>query len=265
MIIDMDGGISNTGAPDLAAILATLAKYKGDGSSTEPNTPESRQTTPATSFTDGNNHRTSLDQKAQDPRLRPQSRSSAAAAAAATPTRPMIDPATITVWSEGLRCVTKLAAQNAQFAESIRRMIKDQRANEMRWYSERQSLKQTQANRSSSAARAQSILKSLNTSFYGSPPEVVEPEVDKERELAEFDQKLYSAQVTMESAMILELKGLGVPFFGTDASLVVSNDSDLSKDANSQNNPKWSPLVTEDQLMVLRRKMVQHLEDLYKD
>ncbi|KXT00192.1 hypothetical protein AC578_7022 [Pseudocercospora eumusae] len=249
--------------PDLAAILATLAKYKGDGSSTEPNTPESRQTTPATSFTDGNNHRTNLGQKPQDPRLRPQSRASAAAAA--PPAKPMIDPATITIWSEGLRCVTKLAAQNAQFAESIRRMIKDQRANEMRWYSERQNLKQTQANRSSSAARAQSILKSLNTSFYGSPPEVVEPEVDKERELAEFDQKLYSAQVAMESAMILELKGLGVPFFGTDTSLVVSNDRDPSKEPNPQNTPKWSPLVTEDQLMALRRKMVQHLEDLYKD
>lgn len=144
-------------------------------------------------------------------------------------------------------------------------MIKDQRANEMRWYSERQSLKQTQANRSSSAARAQSILKSLNTSFYGSPPEVVEPEVDKERELAEFDQKLYSAQVAMESAMIQELKGLGVPFFGTDPSLVVSNDRDPSKKSDPQNTPKWSPLVTEDQLMALRRKMVQHLEDLYKD
>ncbi|KXT18315.1 hypothetical protein AC579_956 [Pseudocercospora musae] len=257
----MDGANSNTATPDLAAILATLAKYKGDGSSTEPNTPESRQTTPATSFTDGNKHRAGSDQKPQNPRLRPQSRSSVGTA----PVKPMIDPATITVWSEGLRCVTKLAAQNAQFAESIRRMIKDQRANEMRWYSERQSLKQTQANRSSSAARAQSILKSLNTSFYGSPPEVVGPEVDKERELADFDQKLYSAQVAMESAMVVELKGLGVPFFGTDASLVVSNDRDPSKEPHSQNNPKWSPLVTEDELMMLRRKMVQHLEDLYKD
>lgn len=114
----MDGVGSNTGAPDLAAILATLAKYKGDGSSTEPNTPESRQTTPATSFTDGNKHRASLDQKSQDPRLRPQSRSSPGTA----PAKPMIDPATITIWSEGLRCVTKLAAQNAQFAESIRRV-----------------------------------------------------------------------------------------------------------------------------------------------
>lgn len=143
--------------------------------------------------------------------------------------------------------------------------MKDQRANEMRWYSERQSLKQTQANRSSSAARAQSILKSLNTSFYGQPPEMVEPEADKERELTEFDQKIYSAQAAMENVMTAELKGLGVPFFGTDASLIVPNDHDLSKSQDSEGRPKWSPLVTEDQMMALKRKMVQHLEDLYKD
>lgn len=50
-----------------------------------------------------------------DPRLRPQSRSTASP-------KPMIDPATITTWQEGLRCVTKLAAQNAQFAANIRRV-----------------------------------------------------------------------------------------------------------------------------------------------
>lgn len=39
----------------------------------------------------------------------------------ATP-KPMIDPASITQWQEGLRCVTKIAAQNAQFAICIQKV-----------------------------------------------------------------------------------------------------------------------------------------------
>jgi hypothetical protein len=65
----------------------------------------------------------------------------------------IIDPATITEWSAGLRCVTKIAAQNPLFAEKIRgvriiciinflvyetnqsvKLINDQRRNEMQWY-----------------------------------------------------------------------------------------------------------------------------------
>ena len=53
----------------------------------------------------------------EDPRLRPQSRS----AVTASP-KPVIDPATITTWQEGIRCVTKIAAQNAQFAASIKKV-----------------------------------------------------------------------------------------------------------------------------------------------
>lgn len=36
--------------------------------------------------------------------------------------KPMIDPASITQWQEALRCVTKIAAQNAQFATSVKRV-----------------------------------------------------------------------------------------------------------------------------------------------
>ena len=99
----------------------------------------------------------------------------------------------------------------------------------MRWYTERQNLKQTQANRSSSAARAQSILKTLNTSFYGSPPAVDQVEVDPEAELSAFDRKIYAVQQDMESAMSAELKALGVPFFGTDRTLVMADGEDPSK------------------------------------
>lgn len=36
--------------------------------------------------------------------------------------KPLIDPATITTWQEGLRCVTKIAAENKSFAVRIRRV-----------------------------------------------------------------------------------------------------------------------------------------------
>lgn len=57
----------------------------------------------------------------QDPRLlrqpaqvqsRPQERTST----------PLIDPSTITEWKQGLRCVSKIAAQNPEFAAVVRKV-----------------------------------------------------------------------------------------------------------------------------------------------
>jgi hypothetical protein len=143
-------------------------------------------------------------------------------------------------------------------------MIEDQRKHDLRWYSERQALKHTQAKRSSSAAQAQSILQSLSTTPTG-VDSGSGAGVDNEAELAAFDRRIYDVQQEMEVAMIAELKGLGVPFFGTDGNLVVA---DVHEDAGSQalgSRPKWSPTISETQLLELRRRMVQHLEDLYKD
>jgi hypothetical protein len=147
-------------------------------------------------------------------------------------------------------------------------MIEDQRKHELRWYSERQNLKHTQAKRASSAAQAQSILQSLSTtstSAQNDKPDKPDTPTDNDQnaqELVAFDRKIYDAQQEMENVMIAELKGLGVPFFGTDRSLVVA---DLIEDDAKGSRPKWSPLVTETQLLELRRRMVQHLEDMYKD
>ena len=143
-------------------------------------------------------------------------------------------------------------------------MMANQRALEMRWYQERQALKQAQVNRASSAANAMSILQSLNPGR-STDSLFFKTEEEQQAELLVFDKKIHAAQESMEAAMTGELKGLGVPYFGTDASLVVSDDYDMSKEQLPEDHPKWSPLVTETQLRELRRKMVGHLEDLYRD
>lgn len=144
-------------------------------------------------------------------------------------------------------------------------MIEDQRKHELRWYSERQNLKHTQAKRASSTAQAQSILQSLSvasTSAELDKPDAAADDDQNAQELVAFDRRIYDAQQEMENNMIAELKGLGVPFFGTDQSLIVT---DGTEDQATGSWPKWSPFVTETQLLELRRRMVQHLEDMYKD
>jgi len=64
--------------------------------------------------------------------------------------------------------------------------------------------------------------------------------------------------------MTAEMKGLGVPFFGTSLDLIVADDQQAAS-AASTSRPKWSPLVAEAELLDLKRKMVGHLEMLYRD
>lgn len=142
--------------------------------------------------------------------------------------------------------------------------MRDQRAQEMRWYSERQAIKRNQANRSASSAQALSILQSLNGTGTGGIHQP-QSEHDKQAELAVFDQKVYTAQHTMNTAMTSELKGLGVPFFGTSEALIVKAGEDVMSIELPDGQPKYSQLVTDDELRSLRRRMVSHLEDLYRD
>ena len=139
-------------------------------------------------------------------------------------------------------------------------MMDVQKKNEMRWYAERQNLKQTQANRAKSSAQALSILQSLNKDYERTAAAEGNAGV---RELADFDRKVHAAQAEVEASMTAELKALGVPFFGTDQNLVVKDEASIVKE--EPNRPKWSPTVTDAQLMELRKRMIQHLEDLYRE
>lgn len=93
---------------------------------------------------------------------------------------------------------------------------------------------------------------------------------EKAAELAAFDQKLYKAQLAMNDSMSAVLKGLGVPFFGTHAGLILPDgvESKVGNMLGGQDvqgdRPKWSPRVTADELLELKRRMIGYLEDMYK-
>ncbi|KAG9759651.1 hypothetical protein KCU73_g3280, partial [Aureobasidium melanogenum] len=134
-------------------------------------------------------------------------------------------------------------------------------------YSSRQALKQMQAKRSTSTNELQNIFKTIGSTNTPTTPQTPE---EKAAEFAAFDQKLYKAQIDMNESMSQVLKHLGVPFFGTHAALILpdhdGNDGEEGKVVDVQGDrPKWSPRVTGKELMELKRRMVGHLEDMYKN
>lgn len=143
-------------------------------------------------------------------------------------------------------------------------MMADQRKHELRWYTERQGLKTAQSNRGASSAQAHSILQSLGGSTGPQSSDVATP-ANHAAELTKLDRKIFLAQQEMEAAMTAELKGLGVPFFGTEPGYIVHDNDDGLARQQAGSRAEWSPYVTQAQLTELRRRMVAHLEDLYRD
>ncbi|KAG9835344.1 hypothetical protein KCU98_g11624, partial [Aureobasidium melanogenum] len=137
--------------PDLASILATLAQFAPQQQQDQQQTPPPSATTPT--ITDPRLQRRQQSQNLQptaqswnqiqnqpqqnesqsttsyNPQaavfqpVNPQGRAPSQQSRTSAPQQQeqtIIDPATITEWSAGLRCVTKIAAQNPMFAEKIR-------------------------------------------------------------------------------------------------------------------------------------------------
>ncbi|QIW95761.1 hypothetical protein AMS68_001279 [Peltaster fructicola] len=180
---------------------------------------------------------------------------------ASQPVPPTIDPATITTWQEGLRCVTKIAAQNRSFAESIRKLMDEERRRDMVMMMERRRLKQTQANRSQTTAQAMFILQSLRSSTESSTGS----DTTADAELAAYDLKAHRQRQAWDVEATRELKALGVPFFGTQASLICEDDRGDEAASPAPGQPRYSRPITRSELRQLQRRMIHHLEDLYRD
>jgi hypothetical protein len=66
----------------------------------------------------------------------------------------------------------------------------------------------------------------------------------------------------MNKVHAIELKRLGVPFFGVNPKFIIANElqqTTAARDVLSQ------ATITEAELLDLQKKMIQYLEDLYKD
>ncbi|KAI9660880.1 MAG: hypothetical protein M1821_009207 [Bathelium mastoideum] len=263
----MDFG--NSQPPDLASVLAVLREYAPGQQYNSQNQAQHAQQHPqpsnATQYDDQYDPSQptvpSISAENKEPT---QPRDS--------PHPPAIDATTIVSWSAGLRCVSKAAAQNSWFGESIQKLIRDQRRHEQQWYMQRQDLKQQLASRGKGAKQAQDVLKSLGSATKIDTP-VVTPE-ELEAELKTFDAKIYKAQCDMANVMSAELKALGVPFFKTKVSLVVKSSREVSDGANfhgSKITPMSSELhlepgqIEEAELIKLQQRMLEYLEDMYKE
>ncbi|KAI4728734.1 hypothetical protein E4T49_03489 [Aureobasidium sp. EXF-10728] len=275
--------------PDLASILATLAQFAPQQQNTQQ-TPPPTATTPT--ITDPRlqrrqNNQSSLQPFAQIPNhlqqnnpepsnsynpqaavfqpVVPQGRAFTQPLRTSTPQQQeqtIIDPATITEWTAGLRCVTKIAAQSPQFAEKIRGFPIQRLAVPTSTILCTMSI--TLVNLAlNSHTHPSKTIGSTNTPLTPQTPE------EKAAELHAFDQKLYKAQVDMNESMSQVLKHLGVPFFGTHAALILP-DHDGREDEEGKvmdtqgERPKWSPRITGKELLELKKRMVAYLEDMYK-
>ncbi|KAF1974902.1 hypothetical protein BU23DRAFT_385977, partial [Bimuria novae-zelandiae CBS 107.79] len=168
-----------------------------------------------------------------------------------------IDPATITEWKHGLRCVNKTATQNPAFVPAIQKLIADQARNVKDWESGRQRLITEQVAKRENEQENLALLSLPGMSEHITPLRT--DEVEKE-ELVQYDKKVYRACQSMVEAQTASLKGLGVPFFGTRPDLMRSEGGEFEVKGGP-----GAKKVTKMELLELQRKMLNHLMELYGD
>ncbi|KAL0264164.1 hypothetical protein SLS55_000110 [Diplodia seriata] len=227
----------NSQPPDLATVLRNLAALSAPP---PPQGPSAGGTTPdagynaATAPVPQRQHIADprLAGRSQNPGLRQQSNVSTTPPSSTPTPIPQasapapIDPATIIEWAPGLRCISKISARNPNLKPVVQKMIAEQHEHELIWWGGRQALVAQRAN--------------------------VE-------QLKAYDRKVHKAQTEMFNAMSGQLKSLGVPFFGVKPELITKGD----EGSGPASGPKTK--VTEIELQKLQRKMIEYLEDMYKD
>ncbi|KAH7380728.1 hypothetical protein BKA66DRAFT_465274 [Pyrenochaeta sp. MPI-SDFR-AT-0127] len=255
---------------DLEKILATLANlprseneaYQGQQLSYDPN--QSHQGYQGRTQPYPTEHDVPYKQST-DPRLvgrpapthrqpppRPQDRAST----------PLIDPSTITEWKQGLRCVSKIAAQNPEFAPAVRKLMKDQEQNVRSWETGRSRLFDEHKLKRENEQTHRAAL-SLPGLLDGAAL-LRTPEREKE-ELDQYDAKVYRACKAMVESQTSSLKVLGVPFFGVKPFLIVYSVEEPVEATESSSVQASSGKITKEQLLELQRKMLNHLMELYGD
>jgi len=192
---------------------------------------------------------------------------------------PQVNPRTITTWPAAIRHVTFLATQNAHLAASIRKLIANQHDNERQWHASRVALLEKQKARVAGKRELDDVLRSvgalarMSSSDLGSNGGVPGEGPTDIQELQLYDRKVHRAAVQMGKAMTADLETLGVPFFGIEPGLVYDDDNTDSAagiswkqmQKNDVVKPDRKGMVGKGELRLLQRRMISHLEDMYKD
>jgi aspartate aminotransferase-like enzyme len=79
-------------------------------------------------------------------------------------------------------------------------------------------------------------------------------------ELAYHDAKVYKAAAELARSTEAELRRLGVPFFAIDESLVLNTTTTTATEAE-----KGEGKISKEELAVLKRRMLELLQDLCRD
>ena len=88
---------------------------------------------------------------------------------------------------------------------------------------------------------------------------------DDKEELRTYDLKVWRAAEKMEGAMMKELESLGVPFFGLEEGLLLNDTKGVPKPKTKAAAGDRTRRISRSELKTLQMRMIQHLEDLYKD
>ncbi|KAF2191127.1 hypothetical protein K469DRAFT_365141 [Zopfia rhizophila CBS 207.26] len=175
---------------------------------------------------------------------------------------PVIDPATITEWKHGIRCVSKLAAQNPNFVSSIQKLMREQQRYVRDWEGGRRLRIEEQATKRENERASRAAI-----SISGILPQEPfrTPDVEQE-ELKQFDEKVYRACCQMFESHSAKLKSLGVPFFGVRNDLIMAGDTKLASSTETgptESSTGTSGKITKRRLLELQREMLKYLMDMY--
>ncbi|KAI5299819.1 hypothetical protein KEM56_002948 [Ascosphaera pollenicola] len=171
---------------------------------------------------------------------------------------PLVDPSTITTWPVALKHVMKTVGQNDELQGIIRKLIRLQHDSENKWWSERNELLEKQHSRAGKQKQLDDALRAIGGAVSKTVPT---PEEDQ-KELNDYDQKIYRELVSLSRMLDRDLRSLRIPFFAIHHDLVRPSDASHPAPATDVTTKKF---ITPQKLGDLQKRMLELLEDLCKD
>ncbi|KAH8698315.1 hypothetical protein BGW36DRAFT_426028 [Talaromyces proteolyticus] len=165
-----------------------------------------------------------------------------------------------------LKHVTRLVSYHDNVSLQIRHLIKSQHSHEKQWWAGREALVAKQQGRGEKQRQLEEVLKSVGAvgTSGGRTGDKISTDEENAIELRYYDAKVHRACVDMARSMESELRRLGVPFFSIKESLVLTTTGSATTSKESDGRKDGSP-VSRDELAVMKKRMVEFLQDLCRD